>query len=55
MNWIDQNSEAPDFEEPLLIVGQSSSNAAAALAKKAQPSKLAGMTAEEKKKYVEDL
>lgn len=40
MEWIENNREAPDFEEALVVVGQSDGPS--------KPSKFAGLSKEEK-------
>lgn len=47
MEWIDNNRNQPDFEEPLMIVGQDES------AKK--PSQFAGMSKEEKAAKIKEI
>lgn len=49
MEWIDQNREAPDFEEQLFLVGQDES------AGPKKPSIFEGMTKEEKMAKVQEM
>ena len=51
MDWIQAHMDDPDYEEPLLIVGQASGSSQQA----SKPSVLAGMTKEEKLEHVKKL
>lgn len=53
MGWIEDNRQAPDFEEPLMIVAQGEGGAAGGGSGK--PSQFAGLTKEQKAEKIKEL